>query len=81
MPLSLQYHTELVLCPNQPLHSHIHPPFPLKNAVSLGSVIKDVLSGKQDNSTLHLSLALEALHGTSITCFFRPFPILGMYYL
>lgn len=72
MCLSLQYHTKLVLCPNQPLHSHIHPTLPLKNAVSLSSVIKDVLSEKQDNSTLHLSLALEVLHGTSITCFFSP---------
>lgn len=70
MCLPLQYHTELVLCLNQSLHSHTHPTRLLKNVVSLSSVIKDVLSGKQDNSTLHLSLALEVLHGTSITCFF-----------
>ena len=70
MCLSLQYHTELVFCPNQPLHSHIHPTLPLRNSVSLSSIIKVVLSGKQDNSTLHLNLALEALHGTSMTCFF-----------
>lgn len=70
MCLSLQYHTELVFCPKQPLQSHIHPTLPLRNAVSLSSVIKVVLSGKQDNSTLHLSLALEVLHGTSMTCFF-----------
>lgn len=60
MCLSLQYHTELVLCPNQPLHSHIHPPLPLKNAVSLSSVIKDVFVKEAGQQHLASQLGIRS---------------------